>query len=124
MKYEFKVGDKGPLRNGAGSYEIIAIDHELDRPIVAKIRREHKTKPYITTRLINGQEIDREDNFDLLPPEEFVWVNWYRHPQLGVASSTFPTEEQAIKTWDSLRRDTPNRWALIKLAVKTKVPNP
>lgn len=122
MNYEFKVGDKGPLRNNLGTYEILAIDHELDRPIVAKIRRDHKMKPYATTRLLDGREVHLEGSLDLMPPEEYVWVNWYRHPHVGLACTSFSTEKEAIKTWEGIRQDTLNEWALISLAVKTKVP--
>lgn len=124
MNYEFKVGDKGPLRNNLGTYEILAIDHEIDRPIVVKIYRDRKMQPYATTRLLDGREVSREGAFDLMPPEEYVWVNWYRHPQVGLTCVSFLTEEQAIRSWEGLRKDTLNKWALINLAVKTKVPQP
>lgn len=118
MNHKYKVGDKGFVRNGLSAYEVALIDPSVEKPLIVKLSHPNGEVAYYQYR-IDGRFLrdGNRDAWDLIPPEEFVWVNWLRHPTLGVASVAFDTEEKAKNA--PYKNST---WEPIKIAVKTEVP--
>lgn len=119
MNHKFKVGDKGFLRDGKSEYEVMLIDPSVEKSLIVKITASIGDQYYVQ-HMLNGAAMrsGEESAWDMMPPEEFVWVNWLRHPTLGVATVAFLTEEKANSVDYSK-----SLWVIIKRAVKMKVPS-
>lgn len=119
MNHIFKVGDKGKTRDGR-DYEVMLIDPAHHRPIVAKIRPKpescHQEK-YLTFFLDGRSTETRCQKWaaDLMPPTEYVWVNWSRYKDGSVFMTSYSDEGSALKFRGPL---------CFKSAVKTEVPRP
>ena len=119
VNHKFKVGDKGFTRDGELKYEVVIIDPSVRMPLIVKLTETHGNESYYACRFIDGRVSNGTYPFsgNLMPPEEYVWVNWLRHPTLGVACPAFMSEQAANEV-----RYEKSSWTLIKRAVKIKVP--
>lgn len=129
MSYEFKVGDKGKLRNGKLTYEVIAVVPDMISPVIAKkFNEEGKLLEDIAQRRADGQLYATvESALDFMPPTKIVYDVYYEYgvgwSTNGHVSSTltFDNIEQAKKTYDKYNNNA-NAFKNVKLTPREVQP--
>lgn len=117
--YKFKTGDKGNTANG-GTYVVLDVNEARKGFVLVAEITSPSGEHYVSSDFdVHG----RHPYFpDLIPPDQYVWLNWYRSPKGERAwAVSFSTEKQATEHARHMAFYN-KHVVVVAVCVKTEVP--